>query len=775
MQASMEKLTQRAEDLWKRRFKKFGSEELWGEQARQSAEMPALIKCVQGFHQDYETLSENLGPAKNLALYRFMERKAPLLSRLVKLSEKQAKEYEVEMCLGEQLRREGSAGQLLLANLIKETQEEERMHLEALSAAHKVALGEELSKQEQESISVTKAALQQMEQATSEALQTAEDNRRNYLNEVNKTMEGMTQHLQSTGRALQAASDKNQESQEKVKEMNRPKPGFWDTFGQWFITAAAGVGGVALCVFGGPVGAVIGGALISQAVSTGMKLAMNKGQAIDWCDYGLESATSFGTGLLGGGLSLGAGAALGAVVSGWCKAATVGAYGLTYALSGAATSSISSIVDNARHGRAWNEGTWKGALAGGCTGFVSGIMAGGAEVISKSLEASKAASSSVSSIAQRSATESTKVSNHIGSIIGHTAHTAVDSVGCGALEGTLNAAFSGGNIRDAALMGLVGGAVSFGISAGIKAGHGLKKLHQKSKAVKNIIDHDPVLLDAQGKPSRAKHDHTFIHHEATITKAEQIQRITGGLAGSATTNTAGSFKTGKFQEVCVKGHAKVQNQKIEIEQKFAQKAAAKNQLKMAQKNLADVKAKEPKNFEAIQGAALSVKDCSDHLKACEKDIKQLPKYKKKGTVHYNPKPEIVVDVPDCGTSWKAVGFQKNPDGTIKKTGTIKQVKECDQAKFGVSFVYNEATQQAVPTIHSAYPVAGDKKYQKCWDLTLHSMEALGPQSGLQKSIQHDFQKLEETEEAHWSASRREWSSPSLDQECPFENPFRVVP
>ena len=71
-----------------------------------------------------------------------------------------------------------------------------------------------------------------------------------------------------------------------------------------------------------------------------------------------------------------------------------------------------------------------------------------------------------------------------------------------------------------------------------------------------------------------------------------------------------------------------------------------------------------------------------------------------------------------------------------------------------------------PPTDSPYAVELLKKFACPLVHLITVLSSVGFDKGLPTSIQH-VQKLEETEEAHWSASRREWSSPSLDQQCPF--------
>ena len=59
---------------------------------------------------------------------------------------------------------------------------------------------------------------------------------------------------------------------------------------------ASAIAGVALCVVGGPVGALVGGMLLSAGLSTGMKMAFNGG-TLDWKEFGVSVGASILVGI----------------------------------------------------------------------------------------------------------------------------------------------------------------------------------------------------------------------------------------------------------------------------------------------------------------------------------------------------------------------------------------------------------------------------------------------------------------------------------------------
>ena len=124
------------------------------------------------------------------------------------------------------------------------------------------------------------------------------------------------------------------------------------------------------------------------------------------------------------------------------------------------------------------------------------------------------------------------------------------------MDGLLTAAFDSNiNLGDAALMGFVGGCVAGAAGAAIAGGRAKWEARRQKKVIEQMKKDG--FLDANGVPTD-KHEHSYLHHSATITEAEQITRITTGIDGTEPTPVSGAFHDGdSLKKVSVQADAKM--------------------------------------------------------------------------------------------------------------------------------------------------------------------------------------------------------------------------
>eukprot|EP00930_Biecheleria_cincta_P035967 TRINITY_DN24697_c0_g1_i1.p1 TRINITY_DN24697_c0_g1~~TRINITY_DN24697_c0_g1_i1.p1 ORF type:complete len:348 (-),score=91.98 TRINITY_DN24697_c0_g1_i1:803-1846(-) len=223
------------------------------------------------------------------------------------------------------------------------------------------------------------------------------------------------------------------QSVQQEKQVEKQYEGFsWKKFGQ----VAAGVGlalaGLAMCVFGGPVVAFLGGVMLGAGLGGAMKSAMTKGD-VSWGDWGKAVGLGALSGVISGGIGAGAGALL-------KEGASLGAKVAAQAVAGAAGSAVTKLAQGVITGDINKEGFWKDVVTGAAVGAAGGAIGAGL----------------------RHAAEPALKEMHHGWEV---AYGVAEGAGLGAAGGAAHAALSDGNIAEGIAGGAIGGAIG-GLAAG---------------------------------------------------------------------------------------------------------------------------------------------------------------------------------------------------------------------------------------------------------------------------------------------------------------------
>ena len=410
------------------------------------------------------------------------------------------------------------------------------------------------------------------------------------------------------------------------------------------------------------------------------------------CD---SAQVGLATGLVSGGIGLGIGAAMSSattaigVTSTAAKAAVVVSHAGAYAVGGTVSSMAGCVIDNLASQRKWDEGLGQAAAAGAATGFISGAIAGvGAckEALGSVEKARQAANTTADQIGERAASvqpSSLKALQDAGRAFGESTLT-------GTVDGLLSAAFDDNvKLGDAVVMGLIGGCVSGAAGAAIAAGRVKWEAHRQSKVVDQLKE--------------LEHDHSYLHHSATITEEEQIARITTGLQGSATTETSGVFHDADaLKKVTQQSSEAVQKKGLQLckdvsaskEQLANLTAELKNLQATTDQIQAQLKGNLPKEQRQALGKRLS--ELKTQRAALYPQIETAQAGANLGIV----KDRVVIGQPKGGGSW----------GTSLKNdnGVIKELPNCQAAAINAKYELHEVAGKVEvksTKIVSVFPVA----------------------------------------------------------------------
>ncbi|CAL1156297.1 unnamed protein product [Cladocopium goreaui] len=99
-------------------------------------------------------------------------------------------------------------------------------------------------------------AADQQQAAAQQAAQRAVDVTNQAFDNLRNVSERLGNELSDEADKLNSASENLTKLEQDIKELNKPK--WYETLGQWLLVGASAIAGIALCVVGGPVGALVG-------------------------------------------------------------------------------------------------------------------------------------------------------------------------------------------------------------------------------------------------------------------------------------------------------------------------------------------------------------------------------------------------------------------------------------------------------------------------------------------------------------------------------------
>ena len=175
------------------------------------------------------------------------------------------------------------ANMLTSLRLLEQVQAEELLHAQELATVYLTRGNEALAEQLQVFSDVGQRAQLTQQQAAQAAAEKNVDATSQAFQDLRRAGKDCSNELEKEAKEMESMSKGLEELDAKIKDLN--KPAWWEVALQWVAVAGSAIAGVALCIVGGPAGALVGGMLLSAGLSTGMKMAFNGG-SLEWKEFG---------------------------------------------------------------------------------------------------------------------------------------------------------------------------------------------------------------------------------------------------------------------------------------------------------------------------------------------------------------------------------------------------------------------------------------------------------------------------------------------------------